>query len=373
MFVAAIWLWPAMFNVVHRFVGTAVFGWDNPSASELLFTFGDWAGYALFTPFIFAVANRWPVVRPHVGRRFAIHLGFALLFCVAWALGGKLLTLGLMSVLEPDRLLAAISAAGNNLERELAKNVFGWLLGTIPFGVVVYATVSAMAHAIGYFTEARDREVQLARLGEQLAGARFAALQAQVNPHFLFNTLNTIAVLVRDGDRTGAVQIVERLSELLRRTLSRHRANEASLADELDLVRQYLAIEEARFSDRLRVTWEIGPGLDRLAVPSFALQHLVENAVRHGVARGEDSGRIRISAVRDGEFVEIRVTDDGPGIAPGFTPMPGHGIATTQERLAALHGDRASLTLSPADGGGTVATLRIPFRELPDEVAGATR
>src|SRR5439155_15935699 len=97
-----------------------------------------------------------------------------------------------------------------------------------------------------------DRELQLVRLSEQLATARFAALQAQLNPHFLFNTLNTIAVLVRDDDRTGAVRIVEQLSDVLRRTLSRHQTNEVTLAEELDLVRQYLAIEQARFSDRLR-------------------------------------------------------------------------------------------------------------------------
>lgn len=118
---------------------------------------------------------------------------------------------------------------------------------------------------------------QVARLSEQLSSARFAALQAQLNPHFLFNTLNTIAVLVRDNDRQGAVRIVEHLSEVLRRTLSRHRANEVTLGEELELVRQYVAIEQARFSDRLRPEFRIADGLLSAAVPSFALQHLVEN------------------------------------------------------------------------------------------------
>jgi LytS/YehU family sensor histidine kinase len=136
-----------------------------------------------------------------------------------------------------------------------------------------------MEHAIRYFTEAREREVQLALLSEQLAGARFAALQAQVNPHFLFNTLNTIAVLVRDNDQQGAVRIVEHLSEVLRRTLSRHRANEVTLGEELELVRQYVAIEQARFSDRLRPEFRIDDSFLSAAILSFALQHLVENAM----------------------------------------------------------------------------------------------
>jgi LytS/YehU family sensor histidine kinase len=116
--------------------------------------------------------------------------------------------------------------------------------------------------------------VQVARLSEQLAGARFAALQAQVNPHFLFNTLNTIAVLVRDDDRQGAVSIVEHLSELLRRTLSRHQADQVSLREELEFVRQYVAIEQARFSDRLRPEFRVDDSLLAAMVPSFALQHL---------------------------------------------------------------------------------------------------
>ena len=175
--------------------------------------------------------------------------------------------------------------------------------------------VVGIEHAIRYFVEARDREVQIARLSEQLAGARFAALQAQLNPHFLFNTLNTIAVLVRDDDRTGAARIIEQLSDVLRRTLSRHRANEVTLDEELDLVRQYLAIEQARFSDRLRVDVRHRRcGALAAAVPSFALQHLVENAVRHGIAKRPDAGRSGVAARRDGDTLEIAVIDDGAGI-----------------------------------------------------------
>lgn len=204
----------------------------------------------------------------------------------------------------------------------------------------------------------------MARLSEQLTGARFAALQAQVNPHFLFNTLNTIAVLVRDTDTAGATRMIEQLSDLLRRTLKPDRANEVTVDEELGLVRQYLAIEQARFSDRLRPSFDIAEAVRSAAVPSFAIQHLVENAVRHGIARRQEAGRVTITVHRLGDTLVVSVSDDGPGLDAAKETPKGHGIENTRERLRALYGDRASLSVESQPGGGTMATLRAPFREL---------
>jgi LytS/YehU family sensor histidine kinase len=242
-----------------------------------------------------------------------------------------------------------------------------WIFITLPFGVAVYLCVVGIEHATRYFIDAREREVQIARLSEQLSGARFAALQAQLNPHFLFNTLNTITVLVRDNDREGAVSIVEHLSELLRRTLSRHQANEVTLGEELDLVRQYVAIEQARFSDRLRPEFKIPDALLTAVVPSFSLQHLVENAIRHGIAKDSDAGLLIVTAARSGDILEITVVNDGVSIDPAAPAPPGHGIDNTRERLRALYGDKASLEIVPRAEGGTIATLRVPYRELRPE------
>lgn len=372
MLVSAIWLWPAVFNVANRVLQGRLQGWDPASAGELLFTFGDWVAYAIVTPAIFWASARWPLVRGRLRPHFAVHLGFALLFCVVWAVVGKLLQLGLTALFDPETIQRTIAEAGPALGAIIARDVASWILTTIPFGVVVYTTVAALAHAITYFTEARDRDVEVARLSEQLATARFSALQSQVNPHFLFNTLNTIAVLVRDDDRRGAVRIVEQLSEVLRRTLSRHRGDEVTLDDELDLVRQYLAIEQARFPDRLRIAYDIAGGTAHAAVPGFAVQHLVENAIRHGIARGEEAGRLHLAARRDGDMLEVTVSDDGPGIRADTAP-PEHGIANTRERLRMLYGDRGSLTVAPIATGGTLATLRLPYRALSVEAdhAGA--
>src|SRR5262249_29363438 len=143
--------------------------------------------------------------------------------------------------------------------------------------------------------------------------------------------------------------------------------NEVTLGEELDLVRQYLAIEAARFSDRLRPEFVIDDAALQAAVPSFAVQHLVENAIRHGIARRADAGRVRVAARRTGDLLELTVSDDGPGIDPGPTSVADHGIENTRARLRAMYGERASLVVAsgPWDGTtGTVATLRVPYREL---------
>ena len=372
MFVSAAWIVPAIFAAVDRAAQSRLNGWDPATPRDLLWASGDWFLYAFLTPAVFVASRRWPLARPHLARRAALHLGISLLFCVAWATVGKLFQLSLGLVFNPAAVHAAMVAAGDRFWARAITDWLGWIFTTLPFGVAVYLCVVGVEHAIRYFVEAREREVQLARLSEQLAGARFAALQAQLNPHFLFNTLNTIAVRARDGDSTGAAQMVEQLSEVLRRTLSRHRANEVTLEEELDLVRQYVAIERARFSDRLRPEFAIDDAVLSAAVPGFAVQHLVENAIRHGIARRADAGRVRVTARRAGELLEVTVADDGAGIGDEAATMKAHGIDNTRERLRALYGDRASLTITKGATGGTTATLRLPFHELllePDDAA----
>src|SRR5215813_9908659 len=248
-----------------------------------------------------------------------------------------------MLLLDPKALRAAMQDA--QFYHNAGLDWLSWIFITLPFGVAVYLCVVGVEHAVRYFVEARERDAQLARLSEQLSNARFATLQAQVNTHFLFNTLNTIAVFVRDNDRQAAVRIVEQLSEVLRTTLSSHRLNEVPLGEELELVRQYVAIEEARFSDRLRPEFDIDSSLLAAATPCFALQHLVENAIRHGIAKRPDAGRLIITARRDGATLELSVIDDGVGIDAEIVMPQGHGVENTRERLQALYGERASLAI----------------------------
>jgi signal transduction histidine kinase len=369
MLASAIWIMPAIFATLAATVQWRLNGWDPPTWRQILFAGGDWLVYGILTPVVFWACRRWPVRRPKVVPRAFLHLGFAILFCVCWALSGKVLEATLGYFLAPDDF-ARLFASDNR--RQVYIDIVSWIFTTLPFGVIVYICIAGMGHAFDFFFESRDREVQLARMSEQLADARFAALEAQVNPHFLFNTLNTIVVRARDGDTTGTVRMVEQLSELLRRTLSRHRASEVALDDELDLVRQYVAIEEARFPDRLHVVFDVDPGVGRAAVPGFAIQHLVENAIRHGVARRTGAGRVTVSARRDAGRLVVSVRDEGPGLPAGFEAPAGRGLDQTRERLRVLHGDSASLAAANADGGGVVATLTVPYRDLAAE-QGASR
>ena len=365
--VAAIWLVPALLAVLDTIAQRRIHGEPPASASELLFQGGDWLIYAFITPPIFWLSNRWPVERPRLGSRILLYLALSLVFCLAWSVSGTILRLGLNWIFSPDDVARFIQEQGDRLGRVLTLEALSWLFTTLPFGVIVFLCVAGLAHAIRFFVQASEREIQMARLAEQLSTARFTALQAQLNPHFLFNTLNTIAVKARDGDGPAIARIVEQLSDILRRTLSRHRSAEVPLRDEMELVGQYVAIEEARFADTLTASFEIDDDVMDAAVPGFAVQHLVENAIRHGIARRAGAGRVAITARRDGSALVIIVEDDGPGVPTGAAETLGHGLANTRDRLAALYADQARLSVEPVATGGTIATLRLPFKPMAME------
>jgi two-component system, LytTR family, sensor kinase len=368
MLVSAAWTAPAIFAIVNRVAQTRVNGWDPVTARELIFTGGDWFLYALLIPGVFAVSQRWPLVRAGLARRALIHLGFALLFCVAWALLGKIFEATLALIFQPDSWKQAITA-GSQFRAGALRNVLGWILITLPYGTAVYLSMVGVEHAIRYFTESREQALRLAQLSQQLADARLATLQAQLNPHFLFNALNTIAVHAREGDGARTARIVEQLSGVLRRTLSRDRGNETSLDEELELVREYLAIEGARFPDRLRHEFDVPPELLRAAVPGFALQTLVENAVRHGIAPRSGPGLVRIVARKQDDILQLDVIDDGIGFDPAMPAPAGHGIANTRDRLSTLYGSAAGLRYERRSDGGMTARLAIPYHEaLTDTV-----
>ncbi|MFL5615206.1 MAG: sensor histidine kinase [Gemmatimonadaceae bacterium] len=347
MLVSAAWIVPAILGGLDAMAQQSIWG-NTLDVRAILFTALDWLIYGFLTPFVFLLARRFPLSRPNVRRHVVIQIVFALLFCAVWAGIGTLLKVALQP---------------NSFGRSVARFYTSWIFTTLPFGVAVYLAMVGIEHAIRYFVEARERDAVVARLSGQLSSARLAALQAQLNPHFLFNSLNTIAVLVRDGNATMATRVIEQLSDVLRSTLSRSRDSEVSLDDELELVRQYLAVEQARFSDRMRAEFDVDPSLLSAAVPSFALQHLVENAVRHGIARRSNAGLIAVTARRDGDMLELSVSDDGGGFMAGAADVAGHGLDNTRERLLTLYGTNASLEVMPIPGGGTVARLRIPYRE----------
>jgi signal transduction histidine kinase len=219
-----------------------------------------------------------------------------------------------------------------------------------------------LAESLREVEEVRLRE---ARLREQAARAELSALQARINPHFFFNTLNTISSLVED-DPQAASEMVETLAELFRYTFKAAESRPVPLEEEIDFVRRYLRIEQARFGDRLRVVQELEPDALRVPVPGLILQPLVENAVGHGIAPLRRGGTLRIAARLEGDDLVVEVSDDGRGLgvpASGESPLkPGHGLDNVRQRLQTLYGEGGRLSLEPGPGGrGAMAALRLPW------------
>jgi signal transduction histidine kinase len=229
--------------------------------------------------------------------------------------------------------------------------------------VFTYAEITVVGWAIHYQKEARLREVRASQLEAHLTRARLDVLRMQIHPHFLFNTLNSIAALMH-RDLGAAERMIARLSDLLRHSLAGNVAQEVTLKDELELSERYLDIERVRFAERLAVRSDISSeALDAL-VPSLILQPLVENAVRHGIAFRAAGGCLELLARREGSDLVLSVLDDGPGVDPERTAPErcGVGLASTRGRLAELYGEEGRLSIGRRPEGGTEVTVRIPFR-----------
>jgi len=214
----------------------------------------------------------------------------------------------------------------------------------------------------------KSLDAQIAGLEAQLAQAELGALKMQLQPHFLFNTLNAIAALLRPAPEAAERMILE-LAEFLRLTLQNTGRAEVTLREELDFLERYLAIEKIRFGDRLRARFRIRSEVLDARVPNLLLQPLVENAIRHGIARDLAAGRVEVSATHDEDRLLVRVTDDGPGV--GRTPVrEGIGLSNTRERLRHLFGDDFTFEYGNAPGGGFTVALALPFVAEPASVDG---
>jgi signal transduction histidine kinase len=228
----------------------------------------------------------------------------------------------------------------------------------------LFAAVLAAGLARRYQLQREAQQARATAIEVQLAQSRLHALQMQLNPHFLFNTLNTISALV-ESDPAATRTVVARLSELLRRTLDVAQQPEVRLADELEFIRGYLEIMKHRFSDRLTTSFAIQDGLDDARVPAFVLQPLVENAIEHGLGQIRGPGAIELRIERRGDRLHITVRDNGPGLDP--TARDGIGLSNTAARLAQLYPGRSALRLADAPERGTVAVVELPYHTFDDE------
>ncbi len=320
---------------------------------------------ALSTPAVLWMGRRWPLRRRRPWRPLLLHLGASLVYA-------------LVQLVVVAAILPLFKVYPNVMKGPVEAFFVMLLFGFHP-AVLTYGTILSLQAGWLYyrrFTERRDEaarlELRAAELQAQLAQSQLGALKAQLQPHFLFNTLNAIMSLVRQARNEQAEIMLGRLADLLRAVLDDASAQEVPLRRELEYTRLYLAIEEVRFEDRLRVEFDAQPGLLDALVPHLVLQPLVENAIRHGIGRSAAAGRIAIRARREGDVLQLVVEDDGPGLAVADPRRPaGIGLENTRARLERLHGGAATLTLEERAPHGVAVTIAVPWREADATDPGA--
>jgi len=301
--------------------------------------------WAALTPVVFALAHRVPLTGPKRWRAFGLHMLFfvalSMVHCVvAQAIGSPL-------ALVPKQF------AGSPLVLRFLEEFYSDLWMYWPL-VGVKALIDA-------HKAERERALQASRLGQLMADLQLSVLRAQIQPHFLFNTLHAVSALMRVDPR-AAEDMVSDLAEVLRASFEDPAAHETTLRRELAVVDCYLRIQQRRLGERLTLVQSIDPGALDAAVPTLVLQSLVENAVVHGIAPVNRPGRLEITARREAAELLIAVQDDGSGLPE--TPRPGVGLANAKKRLRQLYGDEHSFELDGQAGAGTRVTLRMPFRAV---------
>jgi hypothetical protein len=307
--------------------------------------------WAFLTPLVLRASEWLRIERPHRVRNILLHLLLSVLISVIHKVSAGVID-------------AAFSATRGQ-EFSWTVQVQG-VLAYFDYGILIYWILLLMKLALDYYRRFHEQGLKSSQLEAQLARAKLQALRMQINPHFLFNTLNAISVLV-DKDPPAARQTIGRLGDLLRLALDHNGEHEIPLGRELEFLGKYLQIEQTRFGDRLTVSIDVPPELLGAAVPSLILQPVVENSIKHGVSKHRGNGRIDVSARATGNTLVLSVSDTNAGAVEGADVREGIGIGNTRSRLQSLYGDKARLSLTSRHGSGVLAMIEIPLHTVSQE------
>lgn len=375
-------------GLAFAFAGLLVVMGRFDADEALLLASAHWLPWITYTPAIFWLAGRYPISRKSPLRNIAIHATAGLLVTTA--------SIAIVMWISPPRIrVRTLEPTGPNFEGsrgvEVARSLDGprdYVMPAPPpffpndrpppkppvillafrgnFGFSVYLIVLAAAHAVRYRQRAEDREKLALKLASDLHQSRLESLRLQLNPHFLFNTLNTVSAFVA-RDPAKADELINALSALLRASLEEH-DDEVPLARELELLDLYLTIEKVRMGRRLQVEVQVERGLDATLVPPLLLQPLAENAVRHGLEPRSAGGKVSISASRDGHTLLLIVADNGIGLSPAPSGRRGIGLQNTAERIRQLYGEAARFEITAPAERGVRVSLALPFHTDADWV-----
>lgn len=342
----------ALFDGVAMYQRNFSLGYRTSLGFELS-TFAVASGFfALLTPFVYLGGVAFPLAKKTVSRYLPWYLAGAVVFCVLHLF----LRLQFNPALDPKGHVNWLLFQHDAILR--FRKVFLFNLFDDLF--MVYVPVLIVAHAVVYHQTSKENSVRASQLEKQLAQAELQALKMQLHPHFLFNTLNSISALMH-LDVSAADKMMARLSDLLRMTLERPGRQETTLADEIEFLSVYLSIEHVRLRERLKTVMQVSGDTRAALVPYLLLQPIVENSIRHGIAKSEAGGTILITSARRNGRLHIEISDNGAGFATSAAAR-GIGLKITQERLQALYGQDQYFQVRSAPGSGAAVVIEIPFR-----------
>jgi two-component system LytT family sensor kinase len=312
-----------------------------------------WLPWAVATPLILRLSRKFPLAKPVRIRTWLVHFAA----CAATGLASSAWTSCLWFLFNPY-----LDPVPEPYMHRWFVNFYNGLLSC----AVLYALVLALNYVLDSRARLAFREAETARLNEQLVMAQLHALRQQIEPHFLFNTLNSVAGLVREGNNDSAVVMIAELSDLLRRMLDDSRRQQVPLQEEMEFARKYLDIQKVRFTDRLQICVDVPGELDLAQVPSLILQPMVENAIKHGIAKRVQGGTILIAASHRNGMLTLSVGNDGPSLPTNWdTTRLGIGISNVRTRLRTLYGDACDIRLRNRITGGVEVLVSLPFVVLP--------
>jgi len=350
--IAAIWFGVGLIDADMVFAMRAQgthYDWVRLSVMLVL----SWLPWALATPFVFGLGRRYPPFRVTTLPAICAHVGAVAAIGIIFAAWSAFLEIVLNPLGQPQ-------SPGPFTDLWRSRLYFRLLIS-----LIVYAFMMAII----YVTESRQRiarqQTEAARLNEQLSKAELSALRRQMEPHFMFNTLNAISGLIRDNRNDAAVSMIVGLSEFLRRAAVDSNRPQVALGEEVEYLQRYLDIQKVRFAERLQVSVDVPAELLPVQVPNLILQPLVENAIKHGIAKRAGGGAIRVAASRSDDRLSLRVYNDGPGLpADWATSRVGIGLSNLRSRLQILYGTGFELNLRNPDTGGVEVLVSLPLGEV---------
>jgi two-component system, LytTR family, sensor kinase len=347
---AVAWVAVGVITATQVVVGLAALGEHHNWATLFFTTAACWLIWVAATPVILRLSRRFPLMGAGNWRNIPVHVAAALVISfvrIAWS--------------------AALEWAVNPLDVEPHAHYRGVFLVMVYMqfhtGFIIYAATVAIDNIVDYVRRLARGEAESARLAGELSKAQFEALRRQLEPHFLFNTLNGIAGLVREKQNDAAVEMIAGLSALLRRVLEDSGSQLVPLAEEVSFLGSYIDLQSMRLGERLKVTVDIPRELYGAMVPQLLLQPLVENAIVHGIAKLVEGGHIRVHAQEAEGILSISIYNDGPTRSAGNADeKAGVGLLNTRRRLVALYGTGSSVELRPCQQVGVETIIQLPYR-----------